>query len=106
MNLLLRQFHKGPLLVVVHISRVELYSQELNFRFIERGLTLFEYIGEACARIFTNMTTRLSVSVDVRDWMILEYLPKEGILQVFKIGGEPLCIEEDDPERLECLAPD
>lgn len=97
---LLSQKHSGLLKVIIHpLGSGESFSSMKNFK----DSTLFEYLGYACACIFTNLTTQLSVSTRLDDWEIVRFAPDEGVLEVLQVGGDELIIEEDDPERLSFL---
>ena len=97
---LLSQKYSGLLKVIIHpLGSTESFSDMKNFK----DSTLFEYLGYACACIFTNLTTRLSVCIESKDWEIVRFAPDEGILEVLQVGGQELTIEEDDPERLSFL---
>ena len=97
---LLSQKHSGPLKVIIHpLGSRESYSFTPHFK----DSTLFDYVGHACACIFTNMTTQLSVCTGPEDWEIVRFSPDEGILEILQVGGEELTVEEDDPERLSYL---
>jgi hypothetical protein len=95
---LLARKHSGPLKIIIHTRYGESYAWSFNP--ILDDLTLFEYIGHACACIFTNMTTRLSITTSPGDWKILEFSPQKKKLVVLQIDGENLTIEEDDDEKL------
>lgn len=88
--------HTGPLTVTIITLDKSVHSWKLDFK----DTTLFDYIGNACARIFTNLTTKLSVEARLEDWEILKFSREDRILKVKQIGGEPLRIEEDDTEKL------
>jgi len=89
--------HSGPLRVFIETPSGEIWNDFKNFG---EGATLFEYVGQAAACIFTNLTTRLRIKTAPEDWEIQEFSPTEGILRVKQIGGEPLEYEEDEPEKL------
>jgi len=93
---LMAQKYTGPLRVIIHTLGGDVHSFTLDFR----DTTLFEYIGEACGRIFTNLTTQPTIRTSPDDWKILNFSPEKEELEVIQIGGEPLKIEDDDPERL------
>ena len=97
---LLSQKHSGLLKVVIHpLGSGESFISMKNFK----DTTLFEYLGYACACIFTNLTTQLSVSIRLEDWEVIRFSTEEGVLEVLQVGGEALTIETDDPERLSFL---
>lgn len=89
--------YSGPLRVFIETPSGEVWDDYKNF---DEESTLFEYVGRAAACIFTNLTTRLRIKTAPEDWKIQEFSPKEGVLRVKQIGGEPLEYEDDDPEKL------
>lgn len=95
-NLLLSQLHSGPLMVIIHSLDGGTDSVKLNLT----KVTLFTYIGEACARIFTNLTTQLTIYTCPERWEIISFSPEEQKLEARQIGGEPLKVRADDPEKL------
>lgn len=95
-DFLLSQKYSGPLKVIIHpLGSEEPFSFTPHFR----DSTLFDYVGHACACIFTNMTTQLSVCTRPEDWEVVRFAPDESILEVLQVGGEELEIETDDPQR-------
>ncbi len=95
-NVLLTNY-KGPLKVIIHTLQGETHSFQPD---LLDGGTLFDYLGHSCAVIFTNLTTKLVVETCLDYWEIIKFSPKEGILEVRQIGGEPLVVEEDNIEKL------
>jgi len=96
----LHQRYDGQLLVIIHT----LSGLTEHFQCGIKDSTLFEYVGHACACIFTNMTTRLSVSTCEKDWRIIKFEPKEGVLEVRQVSGPNLEFEPDEGQRLIELA--
>ena len=96
---LLKKVHTGPLTIIVHTRDGEIYSYCLDFV----DSTLFEYIGEACGRIFTNSTTKLSIQTCPGHWKVLKFSPQERVLEVLQVAGENFVIEEDNFEGLRRL---
>jgi hypothetical protein len=93
---LLKHKHSGRLKVIIHTIGGLVQSFALDFE----ETSLFAYIGEACARIFTNMTTVLSIQTCPEDWSIMRYSPEDQILEAQQISGDDLDIVDDDDERL------
>lgn len=89
--------YSGPLRVFIETPSGEIWEDFKNFK---EGSTLFDYVGQAAACIFTNLTTWLCIRTSPEDWEIKEFSPAEGILWVKQVGGEPLEYEEDDAEKL------
>lgn len=101
MDNLLSQKYTGPLTVTVHtIEAGKVDSVTLNFK----DTTLFEYIGEACGRIFTNLTSRLTVQTSPENWKIISFSPEKQKLEVLQVSGEELKIEKDDPQGLDTIS--
>jgi len=98
-SLLLEQKYTGPLKVIIHTSEGVVESFKLNFT----DTTLFVYVGQACAVIFTNLTTSLTVESRAEDWEVISFSPEKQILEVQQVGGEILKIEDDNLERLDEL---
>jgi hypothetical protein len=93
---LMTRKYTGPLCVTLHTLEGYIDSITLNFR----DTTIFEYIGEACGRIFTNLTTQHFIQTGPEDWKVLNFSPEKRKLEVVQIAGEPLKIKDDDLERL------
>lgn len=98
----LAQVYQGPLRVIVHTLRgfTEEFQKDLRPEIVGGDSTLFEYVGNACACIFTNMTTRLQVETCPNDWEVIRFDPQKRILEVRQISGPDLLIEPDDQEKL------
>ena len=92
----LDQKHTGELLVIVST----LAGDVEHWKWDDNNATLFEYIGHACVRIFTNMTTYPVIRTRPADWKIINFSPEEGILEAEQIDGEPLTLKEDNTKRL------
>ncbi|KKU90841.1 MAG: hypothetical protein UY23_C0006G0050 [Candidatus Jorgensenbacteria bacterium GW2011_GWA1_48_11] len=95
----LEQKFGGSLRVIIRTLGGE--THEFTPQFVEGSL--FDYVGHACACIFTNMTTQLSVAMRPDDWIVIRFSCADRILEVQQIGGEPLVVQKDDTERLAAL---
>ena len=98
----LAQIYQGSLCVIVHTLSgfTEKCIKDFCPEITGGDSTLFDYVGNACASLFTNMTTRLSVKTCPEDWEVVRFEPKEGILEVRQIGGgSDLTPEPDDWEK-------
>jgi len=95
-NVLLTNY-VGPLNVIIHTLGGETHSFQPN---LLHGGTLLDYLGHACAVIFTNLTTQLTIETGPEDWKIIRFSAEDAVLEVQQVGGKPLKAEGDDPKRL------
>ena len=91
--------HTGCLTVTIYSLDGSIERCNLSFK----DTTLFDFIGEACARIFTNLTTQVAIRTRPENWKIIRFSPENCFLSAEQIDGEPLKIVLDDPERLSFL---
>jgi hypothetical protein len=96
-NALLRKFN-GPLTVTLIIGGRT--YQDFKHLCLIGGTTLFDYVGQAAAVIFTNMTAQLVIRTAPQDWEIIEFSPAKQILTVRQVGGEKLVLKEEDGVKL------
>jgi len=96
---LLRKY-RGCLRVFIRAPSGAVFSTLKDLSQMMPDATLFDYVAQAAANIFTNLTTRLSIATAPDHWEVEEFLPEQGILRVKQIAGEPLALVEDDPTRL------
>ena len=97
---LLLQKYSGPLRVKITTRDGDTHDFEPD---LEQA-TLFDYVCHACACIFTNLTTRLTIRTAPDHWQVTRFSPNERVLEVVQVGGEELRIEEDGPVRLRAIS--
>lgn len=90
--------YQGELRVIVE----DLGEFTFNFRpeVVGRQITLFDYVGQACAVLATNLTTQLQVETRPQDWEIVRFSPEEKLLIVKQVVGKIIEEKPDDPEKL------
>jgi len=91
--------YSGLLHVFITTMSGEVFDDWKHLHLV-KGATLFDYVGQALACIFCNMTTCLQIESCPSCWEVEEFSPEKGILRVRQIDGEPLEFQEDDPRKL------
>lgn len=91
---LLHHKYEGKLTVV--IKNVGDWTLDFQKEILGFQSTLFDYVGQACAILCTNLTTRLQIKTRLEDWQVIRFSPKKKILEVIQVGGEEIFTPEDD----------
>ncbi|MBM3303729.1 MAG: hypothetical protein FJY76_01420 [Candidatus Aenigmarchaeota archaeon] len=93
----LEERYCGPLTVTIHTLGGKVGSFYLDLS--APDLTLFDYVGQACASLFTHMK-KPTIRTYIDDWCLLRFSPEEQVLEVRQVGGYDVGTERWSAEEI------